>query len=168
MKRSVFPRAGLLLLALGTASLAHAGDVTLTVNGQVVARPCTIATPAATADLGTLSTGDFASAGAASAWQSVALQLTQCPAGTARVTATFSGESDANGYYLNQGSAGNLQLELQNSAGQRLNSGDSQQVAVDADAQSARFPLRVRAVSTQGGATQGSIQAVINVTYTWS
>ena len=34
--------------------------------------------------------------------------------------------------------------------------------------QSGGFPLQVRALSVNGGATQGTIQAVINVTYTYA
>ncbi|VTN11496.1 Uncharacterised protein [Raoultella terrigena] len=39
---------------------------------------------------------------------------------------------------------------------------------VDDATQSARFPLQVRALTVNGGATQGTIQAVINVTYTYA
>ncbi|STW13374.1 fimbrial protein FimG [Klebsiella pneumoniae subsp. rhinoscleromatis] len=107
-------------------------------------------------------------AGSASAWHSVALDLSNCPVGTSRVKATFSGTADSTGYYKNQGTAGNIQLELQNEDGTTLNNGSSQSVQVDEASQSARFPLQVRALSVNGGATQGTIQAVINVTYTYA
>ncbi len=68
----------------------------------------------------------------------------------------------------NQGTAGNIQLELQSEDGTTLNNGSSQSVQVDEASQSARFPLQVRALSVNGGATQGTIQAVINVTYTYA
>lgn len=67
-----------------------------------------------------------------------------------------------------RGTAGNIQLELQNEDGTTLNNGSSQSVQVDEASQSARFPLQVRALSVNGGATQGTIQAVINVTYTYA
>ncbi len=41
-------------------------------------------------------------------------------------------------------------------------------MTVEEASQSARFPLKVRALSVNGGATQGTIQAVINVTYTYA
>ena len=66
------------------------------------------------------------------------------------------------------GTAGNLQLELQDNSGITLNNGASKTVSVNNTTQSASFPLKVRAQTVNGGATQGSIQAVINVTYTWS
>jgi type 1 fimbria pilin len=71
----------------------------LTVNGKVVARPCTVSTVNATVELGDLYTFSLIGAGSASAWHSVALDLSNCPVGTSRVTATFSGTADSTGYY---------------------------------------------------------------------
>ena len=101
----------------------HAADVTITVNGKVVAKPCTVSTANATVDLGDLYTFSLVSAGSASAWHSVALDLSNCPVGTSRVIATFSGTADSTGYYKNQGTAGNIQLELQDDSGTTLNNG---------------------------------------------
>ncbi len=129
---------------------------------------CTVSTVNATVELGDLYTFSLIGAGSASAWHSVALDLSNCPVGTSRVKATFSGTADSTGYYKNQGTAGNIQLELQNEDGTTLNNGSSQSVQVDEASQSARFPLQVRALSVNGGATQGTIQAVINVTYTYA
>ena len=159
---------GWLLAGLLTASPSlRSADVTLTVNGKVVARPCTVSTVNATVELGDLYTFSLIGAGSASAWHSVALDLSNCPVGTSRVKATFSGTADSTGYYKNQGTAGNLQLELQDTSGARFNNGTSKTVAVNDATQSTRFPLRVRALTVNGGPTQGTIQAVINVTYTW-
>ncbi|QGN39586.1 fimbrial protein [Klebsiella oxytoca] len=152
---------------LACASASYAADVTITVNGKVVAKPCTIATPRATVDLGDLYTFNMLSPGSASGWHDVTLDLSNCPIGTSRVTATFSGTADSTGYYKNQGTAGNLQLELQDTSGTRFNNGSSKTVAVNDATQSTSFPLRVRALTVNGGPTQGTIQAVINVTYTW-
>lgn len=75
---------------------------------------------------------------------------------------------DNTGYYKNQGTAGNIQLELQDDSGRRLNNGAAKLVQVDDSSQSASFPLKVRVLSVKGGATQGTIQAVINVTYSYA
>ncbi len=86
---------GWLLAGLLTASASlRAADVTLTVNGKVVARPCTVSTVNATVELGDLYTFSLIGAGSASAWHSVALDLSNCPVGTSRVKATFSGTAD--------------------------------------------------------------------------
>ncbi len=92
------------ILALASATI-QAADVTITVNGKVVAKPCTVSTTNATVDLGDLYSFSLMSAGAASAWHDVALELTNCPVGTSRVTASFSGAADSTGYYKNQGTA---------------------------------------------------------------
>lgn len=156
-------------LALMAVSPAlWAADVTITVNGKVVAKPCTVSTTNASVELGDLYTFSLISAGSASAWHSVALELSNCPVGTSRVIASFSGTADATGYYQNQGTAKNIQLELQDNGGNTLNTGATTTVTVDEASQSAHFPLQVRALSVNGGATQGTIKTVINVTYTYA
>lgn len=158
----------LLTVILAASAVVQAADVTIIVNGKVVAKPCTVSTTTATVELGDLYTFSLVNAGSSSAWHSVALELSNCPVGTSRVTASFSGTADSTGYYKNQGTAGNIQLELQDDSGNRLNTGATKSVVVDDASQSARFPLQVRALSVNGGATQGTIQAVINVTYTYA
>lgn len=163
-----FQHRWLLTVILAASAVVQAADVTITVNGKVVAKPCTVSTTTATVELGDLYTFSLVNAGSSSAWHSVALELSNCPVGTSRVTASFSGTADSTGYYKNQGTAGNIQLELQDDSGNRLNTGATKSVVVDDASQSARFPLQVRALSVNGGATQGTIQAVINVTYTYA
>lgn len=90
---------GWLLAGLLTASASCGRPTSLTVNGKVVARPCTVSTVNATVELGDLYTFSLIGAGSASAWHSVALDLSNCPVGTSRVKATFSGTADSTGYY---------------------------------------------------------------------
>lgn len=165
-----FTRNGwLLALMLSVASPAlQAADVTITVNGKVVALPCVVSTKNTAVELGDLYTLSLVSAGSSSAWQDATLNLSNCPVGASRVTASFSGTADATGYYKNQGTAGNIQLELQDDAGTILNTGTRKSVQVDGTNKSATFPLKVRALTVKGGATQGTIQAVISVTYTYA
>lgn len=154
------------ILALASATI-QAADVTITVNGKVVAKPCTVSTTNATVDLGDLYSFSLMSAGAASAWHDVALELTNCPVGTSRVTASFSGQPTVPDI-IKPGTAQNIQLELQDDSGNTLNTGATKTVQVDDSSQSAHFPLQVRALTVNGGATQGTIQAVISITYTYS
>ncbi|EFB73091.1 protein FimG [Providencia rustigianii DSM 4541] len=158
-------------LILGLISLSitstFAADVTVTVNGSVVAKPCTVATTTANVDLGDLYTFNLVSPGAASQWHEVTLDLVNCPVGTSAVTATFKGTTDTTGYYKNQGTATNIQLQLQDTAGNNLNNGVQKKLQVNDSTLSTSFPLQVRALSVKGGATQGSIQATIDVTYTY-
>ncbi|SFN19644.1 minor fimbrial subunit [Izhakiella capsodis] len=158
--------AGALLFT--TTFAVHAADVTITVNGRVVAKPCTVSTPSVTVNLGDLFSFNFTQPGSGSAWHPVTLNLTNCPIGTSRVTAKFTGTTDNTGYYKNQGGATNLQLELQDTSGNNLNNGKTKAVQVDDSTQSASLPLQVRVLSVKGNPKQGSIQAVINVTYTYA
>ncbi|MGM3172919.1 fimbrial protein [Dickeya lacustris] len=153
---------------MALTGIAQAADVTITVNGRVVAKPCTVSTSDAAVDLGELYTFNLANAGAASSWHSATLLLDNCPVGTSRVTATFSGTQDSHGYYRNDGEAKNISLQLQDEKGTTLNNGAKKEITVDYQTQSARFPLRVRALTVNGKVTQGSIRAVINVTYTYA
>ncbi|EGO3302079.1 fimbrial protein [Salmonella enterica] len=163
-----FQPRSLLAVLLAASSALQAADVTITVNGNVVAKPCTVSTSNSTVELGDIYTFNLASASSSSAWHTMSLDLSNCPVGTSRVIASFSGAADGTGYYKNHGTAGNIQLELQDGSGNRLNSGSTKTVQVDNNTQSANFPLQVRALSVNGGATQGTIQAVINVTYTYA
>ncbi|WP_241573367.1 fimbrial protein [Rosenbergiella nectarea] len=159
----------LLLLSISFFRTADSADVNITINGQVVARPCTVSTPTVNIDLGALNSADFITPGSTSAWQAFTLNLSSCPIGTSKVTATFSGTSDSsNTYFANTGAATNMAVQLADSTGNNLKNGSTKIVAVSDSSKSAVLNLEVRAITTQGKATQGSIQSVINVTYTYS
>ena len=57
-------------------SPVFSADVTITVNGSVVAKPCTVSTSDVTVYLGDLYTFNLLSAGSSSAWHEVSLNLT--------------------------------------------------------------------------------------------
>lgn len=161
---SAFTALGVLL----TTNTILAADVTITIHGKVVAEPCTIATTTANVDLGNLSTTALETAGSYSDWKTVTLNLTNCPIGTSNVVATFSGTSDTSGnYFLNQGSAGNIAVQLADSRGKNITNGGVLNSAVSDATLATAFNLEVRAISPDGSTTQGSIQSVVNVTYTW-
>jgi len=156
------------LALLGSIPAAIAADVTITVTGQVVAKPCDIETTNANVDLGGISTFSLASAGASSDWKTVTLNLSNCPIGTSKVKATFTGTSDSTGnYFANQGTAGNIALQLADSNGNNVTNGGALSSAVNDSTLATAFNLEVRAISPAGSATQGTIQSTINVTYTW-
>ena len=78
---------------LFTATL-QAADVTITVNGRVVAKPCTIQTKEANVNLGDLYTRNLQQPGSASGWHNITLSLTDCPIETSAVTAIVTGSTD--------------------------------------------------------------------------
>ncbi|MBS0848169.1 fimbrial protein [Citrobacter sp. JGM124] len=154
------------LMALFPAAL-NAADVNITINGQVVAKPCIVVTKNAEVQLGDLYTRDLQRPGDASKWHSVDLQLTECPVGTGAVTARLSGDTDSTGYFKNQGTASSVQIQVQDENGNTYKNGDSKTVAVNEIAHTAHFPFQVRALTVNGGAGQGTVDALLNVTYTW-
>lgn len=145
----------------------QAADISIRVNGKVVAKPCTVSTTNVNVDLGNIYTFNLVKPGSASEWQYASLNLSNCPIGTSRIVATFTGNADSTGYYKNLGTAGHIQVEVQDEKGKPLNNGAQKEVLVEESSQAATFPLQVRALTVNGGATQGTIQAVINVTYTF-
>lgn len=157
----------LLGLTLPLSAPILADDVRITVNGRVVAKPCTVVTKNANVELDKIYTNTLKAPNSTSGWHSVDLQLTDCPVGTSSVTATFNGKTDSTGYYRNEGTAGSIQVEVQDESGNILNTGKSKTAQVDDTAKTVNFPLKIRAISVAGGATQGTIETMINVTYTW-
>ncbi|EFL7935992.1 type 1 fimbrial protein [Escherichia coli] len=152
--------------ALFTATL-QAADVTITVNGRVVAKPCTIQTKEANVNLGDLYTRNLQQPGSASGWHNITLSLTDCPVETSAVTAIVTGSTDNTGYYKNEGTAENIQIELRDDQDAALKNGDSKTVIVDEITRNAQFPLKARAITVNGNASLGTIEALINVIYTW-
>lgn len=85
----------------------------------------------------------------------------------AGVTAIVTGSTDNTGYYKNEGTAENIQIELRDDQDATLKNGDSKTVIVDEITRNAQFPLKARAITVNGNASQGTIEALINVIYTW-
>ncbi|ELL5189621.1 type 1 fimbrial protein [Escherichia coli] len=105
--------------------------------------------------------------GSASGWHNITLSLTDCPVETSAVTAIVTGSTDNTGYYKNEGTAENIQIELRDDQDAALKNGDSKTVIVDEITRNAQFPLKARAITVNGNASQGTIEALINVIYTW-
>lgn len=91
----------------------------------------------------------------------------KCPIETSAVTAIVTGSTDNTGYYKNEGTAENIQIELRDDQDATLKNGDSKTVIVDEITRNAQFPLKARAITVNGNASQGTIEALINVIYTW-
>ena len=159
----------MLALFIIPGSGVRAADVTITVTGRVIARPCTIGTPNVDVSLGDIRTETLAKRGSVTPWQALTLNLTDCPDGTNQVSATFTGTSDVTGYYFrNAGTSYNVALQLATDKGVNIRNGGRLVFQVSENDQSVTIPLQVRAISTSGTATLGTIQAVINVAYTWN
>lgn len=144
----------------------QAADVTVTVNGSVVATPCDVVTASADIDLKNIYVSDLKNPGSSSNWHDFSLELVNCPTQTSYVVASFRGAADS-GYHKNIGTAKNIQLHLQDDLGNKLSNGATKKINIDPSTRAVSIPLQIRALSVTGNATKGTIQATINVTYSY-
>lgn len=161
--------AGAFMMMLPWLSFA---DASLTLSGRVVASPCTVDTDTVnkTVELGTLQRRDLQTAGEGGEWQDFELLLTNCPAGTTKVTARLSGTVDPQDptAWKNSGTSTNMALRIASrDRSQAVAPGDSLDQNVSISTRSASFPLSVRMFTPLGGATAGTFQSVMNVDFTW-
>lgn len=153
-------------------SAAAQADPSISVSGNVVASPCTVDTDTVnkTVELGTAQRQDLQTAGEGGEWHDFDLQLTQCPSGTTRVTATLSGTVDPIDptAWKNSGTSTNMALRIASrDRSQTVAPGDSLAQDVNISTRSASFPLSARMFTPQGNATAGTFQSVMNVDFTW-
>lgn len=167
-----------LTVAIITASLlltANSSDTTINITGKVTAAACTTGVGSTyNIDLGQeISAATLNAAGAASTYVTKDIVLSDCPAGTTSVTATFDGTKDSGSdtMYANatgEGYATNVAVELQNkTAGTDVGKGATMTVDVDAS-KNATFPLQARAYSKSGGTTPGNISTTVLMNFTYN
>ncbi|MFM4809525.1 hypothetical protein [Aeromonas hydrophila] len=81
------------------------------------------------------------------------------------VTASFSGKR-GDYFYANEGTAKNVELQLQTVSGIDLSDGKSHAIVIAG--KRIDLPIMVRAYSGSGKAVDGTIRGTINVTYTYN
>ncbi|ENC9862337.1 type 1 fimbrial protein [Klebsiella variicola] len=171
MKIESLMKSVILSALLSTGGMA--ADVMINVTGKVVTSPCMVDNSGIyNIDLGqNISTATLNPANSYSPWKKFNVTLSNCPAGTTKVTAVFSGTVDGNNntMYANatgEGYAQNIAIQLQDSTA-GMNVGNGATMTVNVVNSAATFPLQARAFSTLGGATSGYISAsvLINMTY---
>lgn len=156
---------GLMLLS---GHLYASDPVTINVTGNIVASPCHIdeSNMNQTINLGDdLQTADLNQPGSGTPWKDFSIKLTDCPAGTTSVSATFHGTPDPDEpvYYKNNGTAKNILIQFDTSGGAiALSDGYVLTYPVTEDG-SVTFSLAVRGLSTKGSATPGTISSTITV-----
>lgn len=156
------------LLACGAFPVrAATGTGYFTISATVTAGPCTVDTSSSTQDFGDVFAGDITGKGE---YKNFSLTLSNCPAGTSSVTATFSGTADATApswYYKNSGSATGIGIELaSNGGGVGLGNGKTMTAAVD-NSRKATFNLSAR-INKEGTPMPGTILATVTVTYSYA
>lgn len=118
-------------------------------------------------NLGNIQATNMATPGSSSDPVPFNLLFTQCPAGTRSVTVSFTGSPDplaGADYYMNSGSATNVAVAMREAgSGTLKGTGSSITQTIAAD-RTATMAMQASVKSVSGGATPGSISAVVVMT----
>lgn len=148
---------------------AASDNVDVNITGRIVASPCVFngGSSSLNVNLGNIQATNMATPGSTSDPVSFSLLFSSCPAGTRSVTASFSGTPDpvaGTDYYMNSGTATNVAIAMtEASSGVLKGTGTSitQNIAVD---RTASMPMLAMVKSVAGGATPGTVSAVVLLT----
>lgn len=159
----------LIFLALLSWRVFAADSVDLGVTGNIVASPCLFNDGGAQMDisLGNIQAINMMTPGSSSTPVAFNLLFTQCPTGTRSVTVSFTGNPDpvaGADYYMNSGSATNVAVALRDAVTSTLKgtgASITQNITTD---RTATIPMLASVISPSGGATPGSISAVVVMT----
>ncbi|MHA3805988.1 fimbrial protein [Enterobacter bugandensis] len=144
-------------------------SVSVSVTGNIVASPCIFngGNNSLNINLGNIQASNMATLGSSSDPVPFNLLFTQCPTGTRSVTVSFTGNPDpvaGADYYMNSGSATNVAIAMSEAAtGAMKGTGTSITQTIAAD-RTATMAMLASVRSSTGGATPGSISAVVVMT----
>jgi minor fimbrial subunit len=162
-----YSKSCLILLSGLISTSALAVDFTkINITATVVASPCTVATTSLDIPLGNI---QASSLGTAQPWsQPKPIQLTNCPASTTGVRATFSGTPASNGDtngYKNEGADAGISVQLSDGAAtpNYYSNGKSTDYATVAN-HAVAFNIAARLYSS-GSPQPGPVSSTVNVTF---
>lgn len=160
----------LLLVAFIISHPVYSADnVDIKVTGRIVASPCVFngGSSNLNVDLGNIQATNMAIPGSLSESVLFNLRFTQCPTGTRSVTAIFTGTPDpvaGADYYMNSGTATNIAIAMTEAgSGMLKGTGSSLTQTIAAD-RTATLLMRAAVKSVAGGATPGTLSAVVVLT----
>ena len=166
-----------IIAALFSVSSYASDPVTINVTGKVVASPCTFDTSSSTLniDLGEKGADNLANAYSQFDAKYFDLVMKDCPVGTTKVTATFSGtdatDATLGKAFKNTGTATNMIVQIKTPPGYwestSLGNGSTLTSDVDATAKTAKFSLVARAITPTGSVSPGTVSASIVVNFTY-
>ncbi|MEE9660375.1 fimbrial protein [Enterobacter cloacae complex sp. CARB60] len=161
--------AAFIAAAVISGNVIAADSVNVSVTGNIVASPCVFNGGNTSLDinLGNIQASNMATPGSTSEPVPFSLLFTQCPAGTRSVTVSFTGNPDpvaGTSYYMNSGSATNVAIAMSEAAtGALKGTGTTITQTIAAD-RTATMAMQALVKSVTGGATPGSISAVVVMT----
>lgn len=152
-----------------------ADPVTINITGKVTAAACTVDNSGIyNVSMPDVTAAVLNSAASYGDWKTFDVTLSNCPAGTTSVRATFDGAADGAdaGKYANTtgtGYANNVSVQLQNRSGTIADKGKNSTMTVNVDAsKKAIFDLQARPYSSTGGGTVGNISTVVLMSFTYN
>lgn len=162
-------RAAALAATLISCNIFAGDAVNISVTGNIIVSPCIFngGNDNLDIDLGNIQASNMATPGSSSDPVPFNLVFTQCPTGTSSVTVSFTGNPDpvaGADYYMNSGSATNVAVAMSEAASGTLKgTGTSITQTISAD-RTATMAMLASVRSFTGGATPGSISAVVVMT----
>lgn len=157
------------------SQLIQAADTTITINGKVTAAACTINNGGTyTITMPDVTAATLNTPSSYGAWESFNITLSNCPAGTSTVTATFDGTPDSQDALkyansLGTGYAKNVSVQVQNRSGTSSDKGKNSTMTVDVDeSKNATFDLQARPYSSSGNATVGNITTLVLMNFSYN
>lgn len=162
-------RTAAFIAAIISGNVIAADSVNVSVSGNIVASPCVFngGNTSLDVNLGNIQASNMATPGSTSDPVPFSLLFTQCPAGTRSVTVSFTGNPDpiaGADYYMNSGSATNVAIAMREAAtGTLKGTGTRITQIIQAD-RAATMAMQASVKSITGGATPGSISAVVVMT----
>lgn len=159
----------ILMLMLLSWEVLSADSVSVGVTGNIVASPCIFNGGNTQLDinLGNIEATNMATPGSSSDPVPFTLSFTQCPVGTRSVMVSFTGTPDpvaGADYYMNSGSATNVAVAMREAATGTLKGTGSSIMQNIAAGRTATMAMQAAVKSVSGGATPGSISAVVVMT----
>ncbi|MBA7847450.1 type 1 fimbrial protein [Klebsiella sp. RHBSTW-00484] len=164
-----------IFMAISLPWPTYAADVTIYISGDIIASSCTLENNGIhSINLGqNIPSQKLSEASSYSDWKKFNVTLRDCPTGTSKVTAHFSGPIDSidNKLYANisqPDNSRNVAIELQRVTGS-VNAGNGQFLSVNVDSNNrATFDMQARLYSTTGGATAGNISSMVIMNFTYN
>ncbi|OQR49313.1 fimbrial protein [Klebsiella oxytoca] len=163
------PHKKMLLLAFLCWKAFSADSVSVGVTGNIVASPCIFngGNSNFNVNLGDIQATNMVTPGSSSDPVAFNLLFTNCPAGTRSVTTSFTGNPDpvaGPDYYMNNGTATNVAIAMSEAgSGALKGTGSSIMRNIAAD-RTATLAMQASVKSMSGGATPGSVSAVVVMT----
>ncbi|MNB70434.1 S-fimbrial adhesin protein SfaS precursor [compost metagenome] len=157
-------------LLLGvSSSFAQATDTVISVSAVIKESSCKVAASSIeqSVDLGKGRVADLKQANAATEWKPFSVELTDCPDSVTQVVATVSGTPDKDRAedFLNTGTAKKVAVEVKNAADDaQISNGKTVTTTVD-QAHNAALQFKGRMITPTGGATSGSVAALMEFSF---